>query len=419
MPLGAPSVSVPEPVIAPTPLLRPADGVPALVTDDARLRAAAGALAAGAGPIAVDAERASGYRYGQRAYLVQLRRAGTGTLLVDPVACPDLTVLDDALADGEWILHAASQDLPCLAERGMRPRELFDTELAGRLLGLPRVGLGPMIEALLGVSLQKGHSAADWSRRPLPENWLVYAALDVELLIDLRDVLEERLRAAGKLGWARQEFAAVRDAPTPAPRAEPWRRTSGIHRVHNRRRLAVIRELWTMRDEIARRRDIAPGRILPDAAIVSVAANPPEDAGALPATAGFGDRANRAIVERWWSAIARARQLPDAELPAVQTGSDGPPPVGRWAARDPQAAARLTAARTAVAGIAERVEMPTENVLSPDAVRRLAWRPPAPVTEAAVAQMLREYGARPWQVDLAAASLDAGLRGAEPAVTGG
>ena len=179
------------------------------------------ALAAGTGPIAVDAERASGYRYGQRAYLVQIRRSGSGSFLVDPVAFDDLSPLADAINDAEWVLHAASQDLPCLAEIGLRPRELFDTELAGRLLGHPRVGLGAMTESVLGIGLEKGHAAADWSTRPLPEDWLRYAALDVEVLIDLRDALAAELDAAGKTEWARQEFAAIVAAPPACAARRP------------------------------------------------------------------------------------------------------------------------------------------------------------------------------------------------------
>ena len=229
-------------------------------------------LAAGTGPVAVDAERASGFRYSQRAYLVQLRRAGAGTALIDPIPLgSDLRELDPALAGPEWVLHAASQDLPCLAEVGLAPASLFDTELAGRLAGLPRVGLGPLVEQLLGLSLEKGHGAADWSRRPLPDDWLVYAALDVEVLVELRDVLAELLAEQGKLEWARQEFEAVRTAGPPAPRAEPWRRTSGIHKIRKPRALAAVRALWEARDRLAAERDIAPGRVLPDAAIVDAA----------------------------------------------------------------------------------------------------------------------------------------------------
>ncbi|MDH5278792.1 MAG: ribonuclease D, partial [Actinomycetota bacterium] len=119
----APEASEPDVV----PFLQPSDGVPPVVADATALVEAAGRLAAGSGPVAIDAERASGYRYGQRAYLVQLRREGSGTLLVDPAAVPQLDALAEALTGTEWILHAASQDLPCLEEIGLRPAALFDT----------------------------------------------------------------------------------------------------------------------------------------------------------------------------------------------------------------------------------------------------------------------------------------------------
>ena len=154
------------------PLLEPRDGLPPVVTTGAALAEVTSRLARGEGAVAVDAERASGYRYGQRAYLVQLRRSGAGTVLIDPIACPDLSGVDGALHDAEAVLHAASQDLPCLAEIGFRPRRLFDTELAGRLLGYPRVALGTLVEEVLGFHLEKGHSAADWSVRPLREELL-------------------------------------------------------------------------------------------------------------------------------------------------------------------------------------------------------------------------------------------------------
>ncbi len=144
----------------------PSDGVPPVVTSPEGLAEVVAALAAGTGPVAVDAERASGHRYGQRAFLVQLRREGAGTALIDPAALPDLSALGAALEDAEWVLHAASQDLPCLAEVGLRPRTLFDTELGSRLAGLQRVGLAAVVEEFLGLGLAKEHSAVDWSTRP-------------------------------------------------------------------------------------------------------------------------------------------------------------------------------------------------------------------------------------------------------------
>ena len=183
----------------PAPLLRLRDGLPGPTDTPEALRRVVDAVAAGSGPVALDAERASGYRYSARAYLVQLRRAGAGTALVDPIAFPDLAELGRAIGDAEWILHAASQDLPCLREIGLRPVSLFDTELAARLLGYPRVGLATLVESIVGQSMRKEHSAADWSKRPLPTPWLEYAALDVEVLLELREVLGRELEDLAQL----------------------------------------------------------------------------------------------------------------------------------------------------------------------------------------------------------------------------
>lgn len=399
---------------ASTPLLEPRDGLPDVVTDTDAAKATIAAFAAADGPVAVDAERASGYRYGHRAYLIQLRRNGAGSALIDPIAVPDLSALGAALADAEWVLHAASQDLACLAEVGMKPARLFDTELAGRLLGLPRVGLGPLVDSVLGYTLEKGHSAADWSTRPLPEDWLRYAALDVELLIELRDALEERLIAAGKLDWAHEEFAAIAAAPQQEPRPDPWRRTSGLHRVRDRRRLAVVRQLWYARDELARQRDLSPGRVLPDAAIVEAALTMPTSAEAMSAMPVYRGRSQRRELSRWFGAVADARALPDKELPPQTAPYDGPPPPRAWAARQPDAAARLAAARARVTAIAEANQLPVENLLTPDTLRRAAWTPPTPLTAETVAELFRGRGAREWQIGLTAEAVAEAFANPEP-----
>lgn len=410
---SAAPTAAPEPAVPSTPaeqhvvpLTEPADGIPDVVDTPDGLAAVVAAFAAGTGPVAVDAERASGYRYGQRTYLVQLRRAGAGTAIIDPIALPDLSSLSAALRGVEWVLHAASQDLPGLAEQGLVPDVVFDTELAARLLGMERVGLAAVVADVLGLGLAKEHSAVDWSTRPLPAEWLRYAALDVELLVQVRDVLAERLRAAGKEEWARQEFAAVRDAPPPAPRVEPWRRTSGLHAVRSTRGLAVVRALWEARDADARARDISPGRVLPDAALVAAGLALPRSLGELADLKSFSGRATRRRVAFWFAAVQRGLEVPDGELPSPRgPRTDGPPPPRAWADRDPAAAERLAAARELLRRTSERLHVPPENLLQPDLLRRLCWSPPDPTTAESVAAALVAGGARPWQVELAAAPL--------------
>jgi ribonuclease D len=394
---------------AAVPLLAPRDGLLPVIETSTALVAYADALAAGSGPVAVDAERASGYRYGQSAYLVQLRRAGAGTGMIDPVPLPDLSAVQAAIGDAEWVLHAANQDLPCLAELGLVPTRLFDTELAARLAGLSRVGLGAVVESLLGLSLQKGHSAADWSTRPLPEDWLVYAALDVEVLVELRDALADILAEQGKTEWARQEFEAILAAGPPAPKVDPWRKTSGMHGLRSRRQLGMLRALWQARDELARRRDIAPGRVLPDTAMVSAVQADPTTEAALLDLPVFRGRANRRLVGTWFGALVRGRELAEAELPLHSKPGEGPPPVNRWADRDPAAAKRLQAARAGLAEISAKFSVPVENLLSPDLVRRIMWSPPQPRESAAVADALRAGGAREWQIELTLDALTAAV----------
>lgn len=397
-----------------TPLLHPAGGVPDLSETPGQIATAAELLARGRGPFAVDAERASGFRYSNRAYLIQIRRAGAGTVLIDPVSHggDPQTVLQpvaEVLAEDEWILHAADQDLPCLAEVGMRPPSLYDTELAGRLAGFDRVNLAAEVQRLLGLGLVKGHGAADWSKRPLPAAWLNYAALDVEVLIELREAIADVLADQHKSAWAAEEFEYLRTAaaePAQPTRRDRWRRTSGIHKVRSQRGLAMVRELWTARDRIAQRRDIAPGRILPDSAIIDAVIADPKTIDDLIALPVFGGRRQRRSARVWFAALSAARQshepVEESEPP------NGPPPPARWSRRRPEAAARLEAARAALAKVAERVAVPTENLVSPDLVRRLCWDWEGG-TEQAIDEFLRAGQARNWQRELVVPALAAAL----------
>ena len=391
-------------------LITPTEGVPTIVTTPEALQHAIAALRAGSGPVAVDAERAHGFRYSQRAYLIQLRRAGSGTHLVDPIAFgqpADLSNLEDAICGAEWVIHAANQDLRCLYEVGLVPTTLFDTELAARLLGYPRVALGTMIEELLGVRLLKEHSASDWSRRPLPMDWLIYAALDVELLIELRDRLATRLAETGKWSWAEQEFAAIvaNAGINPEPRRDPWRRTSGIHHIRSRRGLAYVAELWYARDAIAQRLDKAPGKVLPDLAITELAAHKHPDRAALRQIPAFSRRQAKRAEAHWLEALETVARMPETVLPPMHIPNEGPPQSRLWPAKNPAAAVRLAAVRAALHDIAQRYEVPMENLITPDHLRRLAWRPPSPLTEQSVDQTLAELGARRWQRELTVATI--------------
>lgn len=366
-----------------------------VIEDADALARAADRLAAGEGPVAVDAERANGFRYTARAYLVQLHRRGAGTVLIDPIAVDDLSPVQDAIGGEEWIIHAASQDLPCLREVGLEPARLFDTELGARLAGFERVGLAAVTERLVGLRLRKEHGASDWSARPIPRSWLEYAALDVEVLPDARDALAAELEAQGKQEIAAQEFAyALSRSPKPLAE-EPWRRLSGIQAIRDRHQLAVARELWLARDRLARETDTAPGRLMPDRSLLAAAMAELPSKGRLAARKDFTGRASRSELDRWWAAIEAGRASDDP--PLLRVRSDAPPPPRFWRSRRPEADVRLQRARAAVQAVAEELSMPAENLLAPDALRRLAWEP-AEAVEAAVAAALLALDARPWQV---------------------
>jgi ribonuclease D len=412
-----------EEIVA-VPLLQPSAGTPEIIETEAGFQQALEQLAQGSGPFAVDAERASGFRYSARAYLIQIKRTDGGLHLIDPIPFGPghklFIDLNNLLNTDEVILHASTQDLPCLRELGLNPVKLFDTELAGRIAGLPRVGLGPLLESIMGVLLAKEHSAADWSARPLPKEWLTYAALDVELLVELRNHMYKILEDAKKLPWALEEFASILKAPPAPPRVDPWRRTSGMHKIKRRDQLAVIKSLWMARDEIASKQDIAAGKLLNDSAIVELAI-------AVPTTKKEFEKCLRPLglrarwienLQLWLDSIASAVALPEDQWPSMRTNADTLPPIKLWRDKFPEKFAPLSHARAAIELIAEENQIPVENLITPEHVRRVCWKPPVGATStlsvSLVESALSELGARQWQIDLVAPSLAAALLEREP-----
>jgi ribonuclease D len=403
-----------------TPLLRPADGVPPIIDTEIAFDGALAQLADGTGPYAFDAERASGFKYSARAYLIQIKRQDGGLHLIDPIAFgPNhrcFIQLNELIQDEEVILHASTQDLPCLREVGIHPKILFDTELGGRIAGLARVGLGPLLESLMGVSLAKEHSAADWSKRPLPQEWLNYAALDVELLVELRNTVYQILVDAKKWEWAQEDFAAIITAPPAAPRVDPWRRTSGMHKIKKRNQMAVVRQLWQDRNDLAQELDISPSRLLSDAAITEIAFASEKS----PIT-------NRKHLEKilkplglrarwlenapmWISSITTALALTEEQWPEAKSKSDSLPPIKLWRERFPEKYAPLSHARFNLQLRAEELSIPLENLISPELVRRICWAP----STTSVSEALIAMGARRWQAQIAAPILELALTQTEP-----
>lgn len=389
-----------------------------LVNTAEDLEAAISILSSATGPFALDAERASGFKYSQRAYLIQVHRAGTPIFLIDPIEIQtkspeSISKLARLLKTDEWILHAASQDLPCLRELGIVPTKIFDTELGSRLAGLARVGLGAVTEHFLKLRLAKEHSAVDWSTRPLNPEWLNYAALDVDVLIELRNGVADLLISQNKLEWAEQEFAHVAKMQPKEPKPDKWRGMSGMHEIKDARSLAIARELWSAREALAERLDVSPGRLIPDASIVGLAANPLKSKPELAASKTFTGRASRTYLDTWWAALnegLNTRDVPPTRLPQV-----GIPNHRIWPNRYPEADARLKNARAALVKISEELLLPVENLLTPDLVRQLCWEPPELITPETVSKALKTMGAREWQIGCTAESLATALNSISPA----
>ena len=401
------SESPEAPELPELPLLQHPRAATRLITDESALQEAVAVLKATTGPIAIDAERASGFKYSQRAYLIQIRAVDSEIFLIDPVATPDMAAskafqqLAAVLKDREWILHAATQDLPCLNEIGLYPGSIFDTELAGRLAGAPRVGLGSLTESLLQFRLAKEHSAADWSTRPLPESWLNYAALDVDVLHELANAVQELLNQQGKLDWAIQEFVYLMSFKPKPQRIDKWRGITGLHKVQDRLSHEIARQLWTARESLAQKMDVAPGRLIPDSSILAAATQKPKTRPELAAMKSFSGRASRSYLDLWWDAIQSA--LKATELPSLKPEkTDAIPNHRNWITKFPEADRRLKYAKASLIELSEKKLVPLENLLTPEILRQVSFTPPETLSKETLSERMYELGARNWQIELTA-----------------
>jgi ribonuclease D len=399
--------SHPAPEAPELPLLQAPRAKVHLITNQNLLGQVVEAIASTRGAIAIDAERASGFKYSQRAYLVQIRASNTDIFLIDPAASPEVVPskefaeLASLMKDREWILHAATQDLPCLNEIGLYPGAIFDTELAGRLSGQPRVGLGALTESLLHFRLAKEHSAADWSTRPFPDSWLNYAALDVDVLHELATEVENLLSEQGKLDWAKQEFDALMSFQPKPQKLDRWRGITGLHKVQDRSSLEIARQLWHAREALAQKMDVAPGRLIPDSSILVAATEKPKTRPELAAMKSFSGRASRSYLDTWWDAINSANKATD--LPALKPEkSDALPNHRNWINKFPEADRRLKHAKASLIELSQQKLIPLENLLTPELLRQVSFAPPQQLSSITLSEKLGQLGARPWQVELTA-----------------
>ncbi|MES5089059.1 HRDC domain-containing protein [Gardnerella vaginalis] len=445
-------------------LKEPREGVPEVIDTLEAYKDYCSLLAAGSGPLAADAERASGFRYGHEDWLIQFKRKGAGIGLLDPIELTKLGAdwheFNEAVGDAPWIIHDSMQDLPGFFDIGLRPLALFDTEIAAKLLGRKRFGLSSVTEYYLGLTLAKEHSAADWSYRPLPRDWRNYAALDVELLIELEEVMRAELKKQGKLLWANQEFAHLlsKGAQKKAPHPNPWLRISHINvLMHDKIGLMIAKELWQKRDELARQYDIAPTLLLSDAAIIEAGKRKPSNSREFRSIRILNERVRihtgseqdkmferyapiqRKIKPNVWKVVIEeainraksgevaiidytqssndeddcscsnessliAKNVQDAqESQDVQESQAAPRSMKYWREHHPKRYERLQNVKQSLIKIAEDTHTPTEIIIKPQIIRNLCWQDD--VEHINVKEFLDEQGARMWQSDLIAESV--------------
>ena len=414
-------------------LEHPYNGIPPVINTTEAFYTALNELKHAQGPIAADAERASGYRYTHNNYLIQLKRTNTNIYLFDIPALLnnniDLSHLTTDIPNTTWILHDASQDLPSFTALNIKPPALFDTEFAARFLNLQHVSLSTCTQNLLGIELAKEYATVDWSYRPLPASWRNYAALDVELLIPLKNSMEKLLTQQHKTQWITQEFTHILTQglqPTP-PQKDPWRHVSHITTLGpDRRALAIVRRLWMTRDQIAADLNLSPSLVLQDSTIIKAARLKPHNSRQFSNIPELFERVrvhNDPVQDKmferyaplqrtikpqvWKDAIKSALAEPESHLPMVSAkpykkGSSVPHSLKYWSTHQPEKYRKLLAGRQAINQIAEKNNIPSDLILQPKILREYFWLDQPEIN---VDEYLADKGVREWQRSLVTESL--------------
>lgn len=266
--------------------------------------------------IAIDTEADSFFHYHDKICLLQIGFRG-GIYLVDPLSLPEggLEPFREILSDPgiRKVLHAADYDLYVMQRYGnFEIRNLFDTMISAQLLGYPAVGLAALVEHHFGVKMSKDQQRTDWSRRPLKEAQVSYAASDVEYLIELSQKLEKELRAKKRLSWAEAEFRSLESRVWPEREFDK----TGYLKIKGAKQLAppnmgVLRELFLMRDKRARDLDRPAFKVLGNGTMLDMAKNPPRSKRALDGRKGITDLVRRRLGGEILEAVTRGMENPD------------------------------------------------------------------------------------------------------------
>jgi len=339
--------------------------------------------------LALDTEAASFHRFRDRVYLLQVS-SREETAIVDPLAVSSLDLLGKILADPavEIVFHDADYDLRLLGqEYGFRATNLFDTRIAAQLLNEAGVGLAALLEKYVGVRLNKKYQRADWSARPLTGEMLDYAASDTRYLPTLRDILKARLMERGRWDWAAEEFALLSQAPRQAtePEEPGYLRMKGAKALKGRA-LAILREVYQWREDVARSSDRAAFRILNNEPMLLIAKSSPRELSQVKAIPGISpeqaERRGRDII----AAVERALSLPERDLPRLERP--------RRPAPDPAFDARLERLKVVRNSLAQTYDL-QPGVLCPNGtLEAMARVNPAGLDEMAEIRELRRWQVR-------------------------
>jgi len=278
--------------------------------------------------IAIDIEADSLYHYFDKVCLIQISTDGE-TFILDPLAVEDLRQLAPILANPavEKVFHAAGYDVRCLRrDYGFSFANLFDTHLAALLLGYEQLGLGALMENLLGIAHSKRRQRDDWSRRPLDIEQLQYAAMDTHHLLPLRDLLEEQLRDKNRLSWAEEEFAVAASLEQAEKQFDPegFRRIKGS-RLLPLQQLAILRALYLLRDRYARELDLPPFKIINNPVLLDLALRPPQAPREMFRRSGISHRVARRFAAEIYRTIEKSRLEETSSLVRAEPGQWTPP----------------------------------------------------------------------------------------------
>jgi len=316
--------------------------------------------------IALDTESNSLFAYQERVCLIQFSIPGTD-YLVDPLAVEDLSPLGPLLSDEriEKVLHGAEYDVLCLArDFEFRLNNLFDTRVASRTLGWKKSGLGDLIEQVFEFKVDKRYQRANWGQRPLSPEMLDYARLDTHFLLRLRDHLVGQLQQAGHLQECEELCLRMSEPPVVENAFDPqgfWRITHA--RDLSRRKAAILRELFLMRDKEARRLDRPPFKVMSDAVLMAVAQSEPGNESALQETHGLPGRITKRYGKRMLQAVARGKGAP-------------PPRKPNNRGMDEASHARFEDLRQWRKKVARQRKVESDIILPRDLMLDLAQRPP-------------------------------------------